>query len=209
MRAGRSYVLDEGYGASGGAPSDYESALSTGISADVCSQLVVVADSTRSGALLSTEFGKAGYSAYLARSAGAALEVISTEKPWLVALEPCAGVGLELLTSIANVSPGTKSLVVTMRGSIASAQAAIRQGAVDYFTKPVTVQEILRRTVEGDTTSEEGGPSMGVQAMRKRYIEEVLGECGSLARTAKTLKLDRRSLRRMMKRFSLHGKDRV
>jgi two-component system response regulator RegA len=209
MRAIRSHVLDEGYGAAGGEPSDYERALLTGVSARVCSQLVVVADSTRSGAVLATEFGRSGYSAYVARSAETALAVIAAEKPWLVALEPCAGVGLELLSRIASVSPGTKSVVVTMRGSIASAQEAILKGAVDYLTKPVTVQELLGRATEGDTLSKEREASMGVQAMRKRYIEEVLGECGSLARTAKTLKLDRRSLRRMMKRFSLHDKARA
>lgn len=209
MGASGSYVLDGGYGAAREATSAYDGAPSIRAGAGVCSQLVVVADSTRSGALLATEFGKAGYSAYLARGAEAALAVIAAEKPWLVALEPCEGVGLELLARIASASPGTKSLIVTMRGSIASAQAAIRHGAVDYFTKPVTAQEILRRAAEGDTPAEESEASMGVQAMRKRYIEEVLVECGSLARTAKTLKLDRRSLRRMMKRFSLHGKARV
>ena len=45
------------------------------------------------------------------------------------------GSGLEIIQSIKNTSPKTKSLLLTGYGNIATAVAAIKSGAVDYLTK--------------------------------------------------------------------------
>ena len=47
------------------------------------------------------------------------------------------GSGLELIKKIKEISPTTKSLLLTGYGNIATAVAAIKTGAIDYLPKPV------------------------------------------------------------------------
>jgi len=51
--------------------------------------------------------------------------------------------GIELLESIGNVSPETLVVIITAYGSIDTAIAALRRGAVDYILKPVEFDELL------------------------------------------------------------------
>ncbi len=51
--------------------------------------------------------------------------------------------GIELLEHIARVSPETIVMIVTAYGSIETAIAALRKGAVDYILKPVDFDELL------------------------------------------------------------------
>jgi DNA-binding NtrC family response regulator len=50
--------------------------------------------------------------------------------------------GMELLKYLTQEQPGCPCIIVTGYGSIANAVAAIRQGAYDYFTKPVYPTEL-------------------------------------------------------------------
>jgi two-component system response regulator PilR (NtrC family) len=51
--------------------------------------------------------------------------------------------GLELLEEISRRSPETMVMIITAYGSIESAIAALRKGAVDYILKPVDFDELL------------------------------------------------------------------
>jgi two-component system response regulator PilR (NtrC family) len=54
--------------------------------------------------------------------------------------------GIELLEHISQISPETLVVIITAYGSIDSAIAALRRGAVDYILKPVEFDELLVKT---------------------------------------------------------------
>ncbi len=51
--------------------------------------------------------------------------------------------GIELLEHLTRISPETLVIIITAYGSIESAIAALRKGAVDYILKPVEFDEML------------------------------------------------------------------
>lgn len=51
--------------------------------------------------------------------------------------------GLEALGQIAKISPGTPVIMMTAYGSIESAVHALKDGAEDYLTKPLDMEELL------------------------------------------------------------------
>jgi two-component system response regulator RegA len=166
---------------------------------------VLVADGTPCGEALAAEFGQLGLTVRLATDLADATAVALRERPALavVELRLRRGCGLELIGRIKEGSPTTQTVVATMYGSIDTALASIRRGAVDCLTKPVTAVEILMSpaAVLAPVSLQNVPAWLGLQAARKRYIEDVLAHCGSLASTARALHIDRKSLRRMMRRF--------
>ncbi len=55
--------------------------------------------------------------------------------------------GLDILARIPDVSPGTKAIMVSAVNDFESIEKALRLGAVDYITKPFSVQ-YLEETVD-------------------------------------------------------------
>lgn len=53
--------------------------------------------------------------------------------------------GLELLQAVHAINPETPVILVTAFGSVEAAVAALKQGAVDYLTKPLNLDELLYR----------------------------------------------------------------
>ncbi|HET9934502.1 MAG TPA: response regulator, partial [Polyangiaceae bacterium] len=144
-----------------------------------------------------------GHEVRLASDVATARSLFRACTPALVLLELHVGQasGLDLLAEFRLVSPHTRFVIVTMYGSIESARLAMASGADDYFTKPVTARELLPSVAACADPMLPSGPAfLGVQAMRKQYIEQVLAQCGSIAQTSRLLRVERRSLRRMLRR---------
>jgi two-component system response regulator RegA len=118
--------------------------------------------------------------------------------------------GLELLAGLQLVSPATRSVIVTAHASIPAALTALRAGATDYMTKPVSAAQILSALGALDSESEQAESlaehAWTLQQARREYIRDVLDECQSIAKTARVLHLDRTSLRRMLSRFDLSSR---
>jgi two-component system response regulator RegA len=92
-------------------------------------------------------------------------------------------------------------VVLTGFGSIATALEAVRKGALNYLTKPASVEQILAAfNSEGeraDITQEM--PSLA--QVEAEYVQRVLDQCGgNVSRSAKVLGVNRRSLQRRMKK---------
>ncbi len=51
--------------------------------------------------------------------------------------------GIELMEKVLKISPYTKCIILTGYGTIKSSVEAIKKGAFDYITKPVSVSELL------------------------------------------------------------------
>ena len=88
---------------------------------------------------------KEGYRVREAANGQSALDVVKSESIDLVLtdLEMPEMKGIELLENVTRFSPDTLVVIITAYGSIDTAIAALRQGAVDYILKPVEFDELL------------------------------------------------------------------
>lgn len=101
---------------------------------------------------------EAGLEAYTAATTEEAIELLEQSPADIVITDlkvPQAG-GLELLKHISSSHPNTAVMVLTQYGTIETAVAATRLGALDYVTKPFHVEELrtkierLMRSIELD-----------------------------------------------------------
>ncbi len=127
-------------------------------------------------------WGLAGeYDVVTASTADEARRAMREDRPSIVTLDvtlgpPSAGPeGLDLLDEIVEKHPLTKVIMVTGNDSRENAIAAIRRGAVDWYAKPIELEElrvILKRAVHirQIESAQPGGP-----VVRRRY-HRLLGE---------------------------------
>ena len=114
------------------------------------------------------------------------------------------GSGLELIKKIKEISPSTKSLLLTGYGNIATAVAAIKTGAIDYLPKPAEIDQIY----DALTTSEEVLPPppenpMTADRIRWEHIQRVFILCKrNVSETARRLRMHRRTLQRILNKHA-------
>jgi len=116
------------------------------------------------------------------------------------------GSGLDLVSYLLTVQPDLPIVVLTGYGSIASALHAVRLGAIDYLTKPATMDQIVAALlgqreptqIPLETTSET--PSL--DRVEWEHIQRVLSSCeGNITQASKLLGIDRRSLQRKLAKY--------
>ena len=118
------------------------------VSADTTEQdeksLLIVEDDDRFADTLATEFRDRGYTvAHVADIAGLKATDPSAFSYAVVDLRLRRDSGLDAITSIKERSPGTKVVVLTGYGSIATAVQATKNGATNYLTKPIDAGELI------------------------------------------------------------------
>ena len=52
------------------------------------------------------------------------------------------GTGMEVMRSVRELSPGTAVILLTAFGSVPDAVSAMRDGALDYLTKPISFDQL-------------------------------------------------------------------
>lgn len=114
--------------------------------------------------------------------------------------------GLTVVRELLKIDPGTRVVVLTAYGSIATALEAMRLGAVGYLRKPATVEEILlafeRADIPADELSEPPAQVPSLADAEWEHINRVLAECnGSIRKAAKLLGLHRRTLQRKLAKY--------
>ena len=113
--------------------------------------------------------------------------------------------GLDAITSIKDRSPGTRVVVLTGYGSIATAVQATKNGATNYLTKPIDMDELEHTLVTGGAGEETPIPDefQSLDRHEREYIEFVLNECGgNISQAARRLGLHRQSLQRKLRKFT-------
>ncbi len=114
------------------------------------------------------------------------------------------GSGLELIKEIQQISPVTKSLLLTGYGNIATAVAAIKSGAIDYLPKPAEIDQIY----DALTNSKEILPPppenpMTADRIRWEHIQRVFIQCNrNVSETARRLRMHRRTLQRILNKHA-------
>lgn len=112
--------------------------------------------------------------------------------------------GVELVAALRAIDEGTRVVVLTGYGTIASAVAAMRAGAVDYLTKPVDAAACERALLGGPTADAVGNdddvPSL--DRVEWEYLQRVLADSGgNVSEAARRLRMHRRSLQRKISRL--------
>ena len=135
---------------------------------------------------------KEGYAVQEAPNGRAALEIVKEDSIDLVLtdLEMPEMKGIELLEHVSRVSPETLVVIITAYGSIDSAIAALRQGAVDYILKPVEFDELLikvKRLFSTRRTKIENKLLRG-EINRKYDFSRLIGQSQAMQRIFDTIK---------------------
>jgi len=97
-------------------------------------------------------------------------------------------------------------VVVTSFPSVASAFQLARIGVAGYFAKPVAAATLLQivRSRSGEQPFGPDDELPGWQSLNRavwEYLSQVYVSAGSMAEAARRLRIDRRSLRRMLGKY--------
>jgi DNA-binding NtrC family response regulator len=110
-------------------------------------KFLVVDDEPVQREMISGFLRKQGFEVIAADSAEKALELFGQDAFDLILTDQKMAnlSGLELLQAVHAINPETPVILVTAFGSVEAAVAALKQGAVDYLTKPLNLDELLYR----------------------------------------------------------------
>ena len=168
--------------------------------------LLVVDDDLPFRERLSRSMEKKGFKVDSADSFVSAVKIIEKQNYdyAIVDMRLTDGSGLELIKKMQIKSPGTKSLLLTGYGNIATAVAAIKSGAIDYLPKPAEVDQIY----DALTNSKEVLPPppenpMTADRIRWEHIQRVFVQCNrNVSETARRLRMHRRTLQRILNKHA-------
>ena len=97
--------------------------------------------------------------------------------------------GLELMRKARESDPDIAAVVMTAYGAIDTAVAAMRQGAADYLTKPINVDELLivmERVLERQRLHRESG-ILRERLSERHRIQNIVGSCAAMQRVLETV----------------------
>jgi two-component system response regulator RegA len=108
--------------------------------------------------------------------------------------------GLWLVGELRKCNPEIAIVVLTGFGSISTALEAMRCGAINYLTKPVSAEQLIASFSPTSVSSETPPPMPSLAEIEAEYVQRVLSECdGNVSRSAKVLGVHRRSLQRKLR----------
>jgi len=112
-------------------------------------RILVVDDDAGSRRWVAKLLGQEGYDVEVASDGADALRILHERAPALIITDLSMPKmdGIELLTRVHESNPEIAMIVATGADNVTSAVAAMRAGALDYLTKPISV-EALRLSVE-------------------------------------------------------------
>ena len=108
--------------------------------------------------------------------------------------------GLELVGPLRQARSDIRILVLTGYGNIATAVAAVKEGAVDYLAKPADPEDIVRALCAEAGERPEAPPEpMSADRVRWEHIQRVYELCNrNVSETARRLNMHRRTLQRIL-----------
>ncbi len=169
-------------------------------------RLLIVEDDRNFLDTLTIEFEERGYRVFPATSTDE-VKKLARESFRFAILDLRVGQdnGLSILDLIKSQSPDCRIVLLTGYGSIATAVQAVKLGACNYLTKPVSI-ELLEKSLWMDLTEENNSslPDDRTSLARheREYIEYVLNQCGgNISKAADWLGVFRQSLQRKLRKY--------
>ncbi len=112
--------------------------------------------------------------------------------------------GLNAIKLLLEQNPEIKIVMLTAYASIATTVEAMKLGAVNYLTKPASVQDIIEK-LEGDDTETETPieeTPLSVKRLEWEHLQKVLLEHdGNISAAARALNMHRRTLQRKLQKY--------
>ncbi len=110
------------------------------------------------------------------------------------------GSGLEVVEALHESREDTRAVILTGYGAIATAVAAVKAGAVDYLSKPVDIDDVVKALLTaGDEKPEPPENPMSADRVRWEHIQRVYELCNhNVSETARRLNMHRRTLQRIL-----------
>jgi two-component system response regulator RegA len=138
---------------------------------------------------------------------GAALAQESAPAFAVVDLRLGDGNGLEVVKALRDARPDARIVMLTGYGNIATAVAAVKQGAVDYLSKPADADAVEAALLaDGRTLPPPPEIPLSADRVRWEHIQRVFEQCDrNVSETARRLKMHRRTLQRILNKHAPRG----
>lgn len=117
-------------------------------------KILIVEDEKAHAEALSEGLGRSGFDCTVANTGLKAVQLLAEQTYDLVVTDLILGSdidGLAVLQASKQHSPSTEVILITAHASVASCREALRDGAYDYVTKPIDIDElrkVVRRALE-------------------------------------------------------------
>lgn len=153
--------------------------------------ILIVDDEKRQREILEYILKKEGYNTYSAPSAEEALKIINSTEIYVVLsdLRLPKNDGFWLLKETLSFDPNISFIIITGHGSIDSAVSAIKMGAFDYITKPLTrenVISVVKKAFERTSLLKERNYLVS-KLKSQQYLQGLIGEHPLFKEVIKTI----------------------
>ena len=111
--------------------------------------------------------------------------------------------GLSVIKYLLEKNPAMKIVMLTAYASIATTVEAMKLGAINYLTKPASVQDIIDKLLQSKQTVNAPIEDMplSVKRLEWEYLQKVLLEHdGNISAAARALNMHRRTLQRKLQK---------
>lgn len=178
-------------------------------------QFLIIDDDEIFSSVLARSINRRGYETHIANDAETALALLRNQTPdsaithVVLDLKLAETTGLQLLPQLLAIHANLQVVVLTGFASIATTVEAIKHGAMNYLSKPATVEEVfaafesdVNRTGAANPLMEsiEASP-LSVQRVEWEYIQrQLLANDNNIAATARALGMHRRTLQRKLQK---------
>jgi two-component system response regulator RegA len=114
------------------------------------------------------------------------------------------GSGLSLVQPLRQARPDIRIVMLTGYGNIATAVAAVKEGAVDYLAKPADADAIEAALLaSGKKLPPPPSNPMSADRVRWEHIQRVFEQCDrNVSETARRLNMHRRTLQRILSKHA-------
>jgi two-component system response regulator RegA len=176
--------------------------------ADAPIDLLVVEDDVGLRETVALEFEDRGYRVSQAGSLDEVHDLLGAglrPRFAVVDLRVGADSGLDVLDAVVSAAPAARAVILTGYGSLPTAVQAVKQGAINYLAKPMTIERLERALWTDEPDPEEVAVPAGRESLarhEREYIEYVLLQCeGNISKAARWLGIHRQSLQRKLRKF--------
>jgi|FEC22Drversion2_1045045.scaffolds.fasta_scaffold00284_13 two-component system response regulator RegA len=168
--------------------------------------LLLADDDTSFRQRLAVTLGRRGFDVRPAASLAEARSLMREIEPAFAVLDLRLGDGngLDLVAELRQRHPDIRIVILTGYGNLATAVAAVKEGAIDYLAKPADPEDIVAALLasEGERPEPPAEP-MSADRVRWEHIQRVYELCDrNVSETARRLKMHRRTLQRILAKRS-------
>ena len=168
--------------------------------------LLIVDDDSPFRERLARAMEKKGFIVTQAEGVKKGLDCVKSKKTAfaVVDLRLGDGNGLEVVKAIQSSNEKSRIIMLTGYGNIPTAVSAIKQGAIDYLSKPADADDVEKALLANPNEKAQPPENpMSADRVKWEHIHRVFELCNrNVSETARRLKMHRRTLQRILSKRS-------